>query len=86
MKIILAGVVFAALTASPLSAQSQSNEGSSRSGVYPEQKKQLRVDYRVLDGAVRKSHQPTSNMDPMKQGLCGAAPGFCLDYHGSNGG
>ena len=38
MKAILAGVVLAALMASPLFAQSQTNDGLSDSRTYPEQK------------------------------------------------
>lgn len=90
MKIIPAGVVFAALMVSPLVAQSHTTEGPSHSRTYPEQKKQLRAAYRGLDGSVWNSNQPKSNAesnaDPMKQGLCSTAPAFCADYHGGNGG
>ena len=85
MKVILVGVAFATLMASPLFAQSQSTEEPPHSGAYLEQEKQ-RVDYRGFNGAVRKSNQPTPNLDPMKQGLCSTASGFCPDYHGGNGG
>jgi hypothetical protein len=86
MKTILAGVVLAALMASPLFAQSQTNDGLSDSRTYPEQKKRLGAAYRGLDGAAWNSTQPTSNADPKKQGLCSTAPGFCPNYHGGNGG
>jgi hypothetical protein len=82
VKIILAGVAFATLMASPLFAQSQTNERPSHSRVYPKQKKQSRVDYGGLDGG---ANHPTPNPAPMNQGLCSTAPGFCPDYHGSNG-
>jgi hypothetical protein len=83
---ILAGAVFAALMAPPLFAQSPGSEGAPRSRAYLAQKKQLRIDYRGLDEFARKSSQPTSNPDPIKQGPCRTAPGFCPDYHGGNGG
>ena len=86
MKIIAAGVVFAALMVSPLAAQSHTTEEPSHSRTYPEQKKQLRAAYRGLDGSGSNSGQPTSNADSMKQGLCSTAPGFCPDYHGGSGG
>jgi hypothetical protein len=86
VKIIPAGVVFAALMVSPLVAQSHTTEGPSHSRTYPEQKKQLRAVYRGLDGSWSNSLQPTSNADSLKQGLCSTAPAFCADYHGGNGG
>ncbi len=90
MKNILAGVVFAGLVASPLFAQSRSTEGPSHSDAYLEQKKQSRTGFRDLDGSARMSHRrksiPASNPDPIKQGLCSTASGFCPDYHGGNGG
>jgi len=79
MKMILAVAVVAALMASPLFAQSPDAEGPPHPEAYLEQKKPLRVDY-------RKPNQPTSNPDPIKQGPCRTAPGFCTDYHGGNGG
>jgi hypothetical protein len=86
VKIIAAGVVFAALMVSPLAAQSHTTEEPSHSRTYPEQKKQLRAAYRGLDGSGSNSGQPTANAESIKQGLCSTAPGFCPDYHGGNGG
>jgi hypothetical protein len=86
MKIILAGVAFATLMVSPLFAQPQSTEGLPHSGAYQDQKKQLRIDYRDLDGSARKSSRPTSNPDLVKPWPCSSAPGFCPGYHGGNGG
>jgi hypothetical protein len=87
MRIILAGVAFATLMTSPLFAQSQSAEGTPRSWVYLEQKTLLRVESPGLPAAAQKPNQPTSNRDLRKEGRpCSTAPGFCQDYHGSNGG
>jgi hypothetical protein len=89
VKIILAGVAFAMLMASPLFAQSQANERAPYSRTYyPEQKTQLRAAYGALDGSAWNSNRATFNPAPipMKQGLCSTAPSFCPDYHGSNGG
>jgi hypothetical protein len=80
MKMILASAVFAALIASPLFAQSPSTEGPPHPGAYLEQKK------RGLDGSAWEPSQPVSNVDPIKQGPCRTAPGFCAYYHGGNGG
>jgi hypothetical protein len=85
MKVVLAGVAFAALIASPLFAQAQSIETPLRSGIYWEQKKQSRVGDQGPDRYARKFNQPASIPDPMKPGLCSTTPGFCPDYHGSNG-
>jgi hypothetical protein len=70
MKMILAGVAFATLMATPVFAQPQRNDGSFASGIYQ---------------SARKSNQPTSNPDTMKQWPCSTAPDFCPDYHGDNG-
>jgi hypothetical protein len=86
MRIIVIGVAFAALMASPLSAQPQTNERPLHSRTYPEPKKQLRADPRGLDARAQAPNYPTSNPSPMNQGLCSTAPSFCSDYHGSNGG
>ncbi|MGD0848959.1 hypothetical protein [Bradyrhizobium sp.] len=86
MKMILAVAVVAALMASPLFAQSPDAEGPPHPEAYLEQKRPLRGDYRGLDRAAWKPNQPTSNPDPIKQGPCLTAPGFCTDYHGGNGG
>ena len=84
MKIIFAGVAFATLMVSPLFAQSQNTEGLPHSAAYQDQKKQLRIDCRDLDGSARKSSRPTSNLDPVKPWPCSSAPGLCPDYHGGN--
>jgi hypothetical protein len=86
MKMILAGVAFAAFMIWSLFAQSQATEGPSHSRAYPEQKMQLGAAYRGLDGSAWNSTQPTSNADSMKQGLCSTVRAFCPDYHGGNGG
>ena len=86
MKMILAAAVLAALMASPLFAQSRSTEGALHPGSYLEQKRPLRADYRGLNGSAWAPNRPTSNPDPIKQGPCRTAPGFCPDYHGGNGG
>jgi len=95
VKIILVGVAFATLMASPLLAQSRTVVGSSRSGAYLEQKssgayleqkKRPHATYRDSERSARKSNQSTSNPDFTNQELCNTAPGFCSDYHGSNGG
>ena len=86
MKVNLTIAALIALTVSPLFAQSQSTEGPPRSGIFREQKKQLRIDFQGPDGSALKFNQATSNPNPMKQGPCSTAPGFCPDYHGSNGG
>jgi hypothetical protein len=67
MKIVFAGVVFATLMVSPLFARPQSTEELPHSGAYQNQKKQVRIDYRDLDGSARKSNRPTSTPDPIKQ-------------------
>jgi hypothetical protein len=86
VKLILACVAFATLTASPLFAQSQANERPPYPRTYPEQKKQLRANHRDLDARAQAPDYSTFNPSPMNQGLCSTAPGFCSDYHGSNGG
>lgn len=86
MKLVLVGVAFATLMATPLVAQSQANEGPLHSRDYPKQKKPSRGDDRGLDGAWQKPNHPMQNPDPAGRGLCGTAPGFCSDYHGTNGG
>ena len=85
VKMILAGVVVATLMVSPLFARSQAAEAASRSRVHPGPKKQSGAAYRYLGGSAWNSNQPTSDANPMKQGLCSTAPAFCPDYHGSNG-
>ena len=85
MKMILAGVAFATLMATPVFAQPQRNEGSLASGMNLKQKKQFRVDHRALYLSARKSYQSTSNPDPMEQWPCSTAPDFCPGYHGDNG-
>jgi hypothetical protein len=85
MKVVLAGVAFATLMASPPFAQSQSTEGPPHPGDYPDQEKQLRIDYRGLDGSTRKSDRTTPYPEPIKQWPCSSAPGFCSDYRGGNG-
>ena len=82
MKMLLAGVAFATLMATPVFAQPQRNEGSLASGIYQKQKKQFYVDYHGLSLSARKSNQP--NPDPMEQWPCSTAPDFCPDYHGDN--
>ena len=88
MKNILVGVAFAAFLVLPLSAQSQASEGPTYSRAYPHKKhltKHLGTSYRGPNGSAWNSDQPTSNAGPMKDWLCGTAPEFCPDYHGSNG-
>jgi hypothetical protein len=85
MKMLLAGVAFATLMATPVFAQPQRNEGSLASGMHLKQKKQFRVDHRALYLSARKSYQSTSNPDPMEQWPCSTAPDFCPGYHGDNG-
>jgi hypothetical protein len=86
VKIILVGTAFATLMASPLLARSQTAEGPSHSRAYPDQRKQLGAAYRGLDGSARRSKEPAPDRNPVTQGLCSTAPGFCPDYHGGNGG
>jgi hypothetical protein len=86
MKVVLAGVAFAALMTSPLFAQPQSVEKPLyNSRAYLAQKTQSRMDARAFDGAAWSS-RATPNPDPMKQWPCSTAPSFCPDYHGDNGG
>jgi hypothetical protein len=85
MKMLLAGVAFATLMATPVFAQPQRSEGSLASGMNLKQKKQFRVDHRALYLSARKSYQSTSNPDPMEQWPCSTAPDFCPGYHGDNG-
>lgn len=86
MKIVLVGAAFVTLMASPVLARSQNTEGRSHSRAYLEQRRQSGAAYRGLDGSERKSYGPASHPPPANQGLCRTAPGFCPDYHGSNGG
>jgi hypothetical protein len=86
MKIILVSAASMMLLASPLRARSQTAEGPSHSRVYSRPRKQLGAGYRGLDGSERKSYGSASHPQPANQGLCSTAPGFCADYHGSNGG
>jgi hypothetical protein len=84
MKAALAGAAFALLIASPLFAQSE-NARISRPILSQEQKYQLRAGNLDLDRQTRKTSQSTANPETAKQSLCSTAPGFCPDYHGSNG-
>jgi len=79
MKMILAGVVLAALLAAPVLARSQRNEGPVSSEVYLKQGTQSRVGEPGL-------YLPTPDPDPTEQWPCSTAPDFCPDYHGDNGG
>ena len=85
MKMILAGLAFATLIATPVFAQPQRNEGSHASAIHLKHRKQLGVDYRDLYLSTQKSNQPTSNPDPMDQELCSTAHDFCPGFHGDNG-
>ena len=85
MKMILAGLAFATLIATPAFAQPQRIEGSHAAAIHLRQTKQLGVDYRDLYLSARKSNQPTSNSDSMDQELCSTAHDFCPGFHGDNG-
>ena len=85
MKMILAGLAFATLMATPVFAQPHSNEGSLAAAIHLKHQKQLGVDYRDLYLSARKSNQPTSNSDSMDQELCSTAHDFCPGFHGDNG-
>jgi hypothetical protein len=79
MKMILAGVAFATILASPVSAQSASHEGTRPSRIYLKHG-QSDVDYR--DPYLPAQSQPTPNPDPTKQWPCSTAPDFCPNFHG----
>jgi hypothetical protein len=89
MKVILAGAAFATLMVLPLFAEWQAAEGPAYSQLYLEKnqhsKKYLGAAYRGIDGFAWNSDLPTSNANPLKEGLCSIAPEFCPDYHGANG-
>jgi hypothetical protein len=85
MKMILAGLAFATLMATPVFAQPQRNEGSPPAAIHLKQKKYLGVDYRDLYLSTRTSNQPTSNADTADQELCRTAHDFCPGFHGDNG-
>jgi hypothetical protein len=84
MKMILAGLAFATLMATPASAQPHRNEGSQAAAIYLRQTKQL-VDYRGLYLSTRNSNQPTFNTDSLDQEVCPTAHDFCPGYFGDNG-
>jgi hypothetical protein len=86
MKIVLVSAAFVMLLASPLLARSQPAEGPSHSRVHSGPRRQLGAGDRGLDGSGRQSYGSASHPQPANQGLCRTAPGFCPDYHGSNGG
>jgi hypothetical protein len=87
VKIILAGVAFATLMASPLFAQRQAHEGSVHSRAYSKQKSNYEPTAAALTGCAEpRLPHAESEPDPVQQGLCTTAPGFCPGYHGSNGG
>jgi hypothetical protein len=75
MKMILAGVAFAALLASPVFAQPLGHDGQLASVTYRQHDKQFHGD----------STEPTSNRDSLDQELCETAHDFCPGYHGDNG-
>jgi hypothetical protein len=85
MKMILAGLAFATLIATPAFAQPQRIEGSHAAAIHLRQTKQLGVDYRDLYLSTRNSNQPTLNTDSLDQEVCPTAHDFCPGYFGDNG-
>jgi hypothetical protein len=79
MKMLLAGVAFATILASPVSAQSQSHEETRPSGIYSKHGRSD-VDYR--DPYLSAQSQPAPNPDPLEQWPCSTAPDFCPGYFG----
>jgi hypothetical protein len=79
MKIILAAVTFAALTAPATFAQSPRYEGPA-SRVYLNQQNQFGVDARYP-----YMFAPRSQQNAMDKSLCSTAHDFCPGFHGDNG-
>jgi hypothetical protein len=77
MKMLLAGVAFAAILASPVSAQSSSHEETRPSGMYLKHGRSD-VDYREPHLPAQSKSAP----DPMERWPCSTAPDFCPGYHG----
>jgi hypothetical protein len=78
MKLILAGVAFAALLGAPVFAQPLKNHEQPAAGIYPSDA-QVRGDSREPIFT-----QPTPNPESMQQELCDTAHDFCPDFHGDN--
>jgi hypothetical protein len=85
MKMILAGLAFATLIATPAFAQPQRNVGSHAAAIHLRHNEQLGVDYRDLYLSTRTANQPASNADTTDQELCRTAHDFCPGFHGDNG-
>jgi hypothetical protein len=79
VKLILAGVAFAALLAPPLFAQSPRYERPA-SGIYLNRQMQFWIDNRDQHSLARESSQ-----DAAGNSLCSTAHDFCPDFHGDNG-
>jgi hypothetical protein len=79
MKMILAGVAFAALLGTPVFAQPLKTHERAAAGIY------------LNDAQVRGDSPdlyftpPTPNPESMQQELCDTAHDFCSDFHGDNG-
>jgi hypothetical protein len=82
MKMILAGLAFAALLTPAVLAQSQSNEGSPSWAIYQRQAKQSAAYNRDLYLPMQSALAPAPNL--AKQWPCDTAPDFCPGYHGDN--
>lgn len=80
MKMILAGVAFAALLAPPVLAQTQADAGLPSPPIYREPGKQSGIDAR--DFYLPTRGRSATNPDPTKQWPCDTAPDFCPNYHG----
>jgi hypothetical protein len=81
MKMILAGVAFAALLGTPVFAHQQpGNHEQPAARIYPNDE-QVRGDSRGRF----LSTQPAPNRYPMTKALCDTDHDFCPGFHGDNG-
>ena len=81
MKSIFLGAVLGVFLASPLFAEQQGDFSSRRSSDY-QQRRPLRAADPGIESPTRKL---APNAESSNGSLCRTAPGFCPDYHGSNG-
>jgi hypothetical protein len=82
MKMILAGVAFAALLGTSVFAHQLRTHEQPAAGIYPNDE-QVRGDSR--DRLLFLPSQPAPNRYPMTKVLCDTAHDFCAGFHGDNG-
>ena len=82
MKSIFVGAALGVFLVSPLFAEQQGDSAFRRSSDYQQQRKSLRA---VYPGSESPSRKVAPNTESSNRSLCSTAPGFCPDYHGSNG-